>query len=200
MPKQDLRAGAAPITPRERALSACVDAALKLGGRTLSIHDYARVTRISARMLIHHFGSKAGLDRAIIRAVEEGLRAQAGNLAQVLGGLQAVDELVRGFRSPQSAQVRRLFRALLAQAFEADRSAIAALLQERERWTSLFESALKSKADASRTVTLLLGAAMDAILDDMSSEQASSKPTRLRRRRSGRSRSLDSGLRARRAQ
>jgi AcrR family transcriptional regulator len=171
-----------------------------MGGRSLSIHDYARETGISARMLIHHFGSKAGLDRAVIRSVEEGLRAQAGNLAQALGGLQAVDELVRGFRSPQSAQVRRLFRALLARAFEADRSAIAALLQERERWTSLFESTLKSKAQAARTVTLLLGAAMDAILDDMSSEQVASKTTRLRSRRSERGRSLDTGLRTRRAQ
>jgi AcrR family transcriptional regulator len=158
-------------TPKERSLSACVAAALRTGGRPLSIHDYARETGVSARMLIHYFGSKAGLDSAVIRAVDEGLRQRAEQLAQALGGLKAVDELVRGFRSPQSRQVRTLFRTLLAKAFEGDRLAVALLIEERERWTALFNQTLKSRTEASNTVVLLLGAAMDAILNDMSSEQ-----------------------------
>jgi AcrR family transcriptional regulator len=158
-------------TPKERSLSACVAAALRTGGRPLSIHDYARETGVSARMLIHYFGSKAGLDSAVIRAVDDGLRQRAEQLAQALGGLKAVDELVRGFRSPQSRQVRALFRTLLAKAFEGDRLAVAVLIEERERWTALFKQALKSRTEASNTVVLLLGAAMDAILNDMSSER-----------------------------
>lgn len=160
-----------PGTPKERSLSACVAAALRTGGRPLSIHDYARETGVSARMLIHYFGSKAGLDSAVIRAVDDGLRQRAEQLAQALGGLKAVDELVRGFRSPQSRQVRALFRTLLAKAFEGDRLAVAVLIEERERWTALFKQALKSRTEASNTVVLLLGAAMDAILNDMSSER-----------------------------
>ena len=117
-------------TPKERSLSACVAAALRTGGRPLSIHDYARETGVSARMLIHYFGSKAGLDSAVIRAVDDGLRQRAEQLAQALGGLKAVDELVRGFRSPQSKQVRALFRTLLAKAFEGDRLAVAVLIEE----------------------------------------------------------------------
>jgi hypothetical protein len=122
-------------------------------------------------MLIHYFASKASLDSAVIRAVDDGLRQQAGNLAQALGGLKAVDELVRGFRSPQSRQVRTLFRTLMAKAFEGDRLAVAVLIEERARWTALFRQALKNRTEASNTVVLLLGAAMDAILNDMSSER-----------------------------
>jgi AcrR family transcriptional regulator len=169
------RSGARSTIPSERALHACVDAALRTQGRPLSIHDYARETGVSARMLIHYFGTKANLDRAIIAAVDNALRAQAGRLAQTLGGLEAVDELMRGFRSPQSAQVRKLFRALLTKALESDAHAISALIEERRRWTTLFESASKSKAAATKNVTLLLGAALDAILDDMASEKSSSK-------------------------
>jgi AcrR family transcriptional regulator len=158
-------------TPSERALSACVAVALRTGGRGLSVHDYARKTGVSARMLIHYFGSKAGLDAAVIRAVDDDLRQQAENLGQSLGGLEAIDELVRGFRSPQSRPVRKLFRTLLAKALQDDRLAIMALIEERARWTALFEKSLKSRSEASNTVVLLLGAAMDAILDDMSSQR-----------------------------
>ena len=169
--REDSRARNRSGTPKERSLRACVAAALRTGGRPLSIHDYARETGVSARMLIHYFGSKAGLDSAVIRAVDDGLRQRAEQLAQALGGLKAVDELVRGFRSPQSRQVRALFRTLLAKAFEGDRLAVAVLIEERERWIALFKQALKSRTEASNTVVLLLGAAMDAILNDMSSER-----------------------------
>lgn len=158
------------MTPREHALTACVAAALRVGGQPLSVHDYARESGVSARMLIHHFGTKAGLDRAVIGAVDEGLRAQAQGLAETLGGLTAVDELVLGFRGPESAQIRNLFRTLLARAFAGEADAVAALVEERQRWTALFEQVLPSPAEAARTVVLLQGAALDAILDDMTSD------------------------------
>jgi hypothetical protein len=123
-------------------------------------------------MLIHYFESKASLDSAVVRAVDHGLRQRAEEMAQALGGLKAVDELVRGFRSPQSRQVRKLFRTLLAKAFEGDRLAATALVEERRRWTALFEKTFKSRAEASNAMLLLLGAAMDAILNDMSSEKS----------------------------
>jgi AcrR family transcriptional regulator len=148
---------------------------LRASGRPLSIHDYARETGFSARMLIHYFGTRAALDGAVIRAVDDGLRAQAESLAQTLGGLHAVEDLVRGFSSPKSAQIRKLFRTLLARAFDGDPLAVAYLVEERERWTALFERSLMTRADAAKTVVLLLGAAMDAILDDMSAEKTPSK-------------------------
>jgi AcrR family transcriptional regulator len=175
MGKQDPRRSTALGSPRDLALNACIETALRTAGRPLSIHDYARATGVSARMLIHYFGTRAGLDGAVIRAVDDALRAQAETLAQTLGGLNAIEDLVLGFRSPESAQVRRLFRTLLARAFDGDPLAVALLVEERERWTALFERSLKTRADASKTVVLLLGAAMDAILDDMSSERAPSK-------------------------
>jgi AcrR family transcriptional regulator len=167
----------------QRALKACVAAALRTSGKPLSIHDYARATGISARMLIHYFGTKTQLDHAVIRGIDNGLRTQAELLAQARGGMGAVEELVQGFRTPQSAQVRKLFRTLLAKAFAGDRVAVAALVEERERWAALFEGALKSHEEAMATVTLLLGAAMDAILDDMAAEQPASKQRRTRSRR-----------------
>ncbi len=163
------------MTPRDQALKGCVDTALKSGGRLLSIHEYSRATGVSARMLIHYFTTKSQLDTAVIAAIDASLREQAGTLADSLGGLAAVDELVRGFKRSESERVRALFRALLANAFAGDRYAILALLEERKRWKKLFRGVLKTKSDVDRTVLLLQGAALDAILDDMSSEDG---PTR----------------------
>jgi AcrR family transcriptional regulator len=166
----------------QRVLKACVAAALQTRGKPLSIHDYARETGVSARMLIHHFGTKAQLDRAVVGAIDGGLRTQAELLAPASGGTGTVRELARAFRTPQSAQVRKFFRTLLARAFAGDMTAIAALVEERERWTAVFEGAVKSRQEAAETVTLLLGAAMDAILDDMAAERPSSKQRRRRSR------------------
>lgn len=167
----------------DRVLKACVAAALKTGGKPLSIHDYARETGVSARMLIHYFGTKAELDNAVVRAIDEGLHTQAELLAEARGGMGAVKELLRGFRTPQSAQVRKFFRTLLAKAFAGDRAAVTALVEERERWTALFAGALGNHEQASETVTQLLGAAMDAILDDMATERPSAKQCRSRSRK-----------------
>jgi AcrR family transcriptional regulator len=177
------QSGRVPLAPSVRALRACVEAALRTGGRPLSITDYAEETGISARMLIHHFGSKENLDHAVIRAVDDQLRARAESLAQARGGLEAIDQLVLGLKSARSAQLRRLFRTLLAKAFEADPVAVGILLEERERWTTLFEAALKSRVAASEAVTRLLGATIDAILEDMATEAAvSRRPPRSPRR------------------
>jgi hypothetical protein len=144
----------------------------------LSIHEYSRATGVSARMLIHYFTTKSKLDSAVIAAIDASLREQAGILANSLGGLAAAEELVRGFKKSESERVRALFRALLAKAFAGDRSAIVALLEERERWKTLFRAVLKNKTEVDRTVRLLQGAALDAILDDMSSENRSTRRRR----------------------
>jgi AcrR family transcriptional regulator len=157
-------------TPRDRALNGCIEAALRARGRSLSIHDYSRETGVSARMLIHYFGTKAKLDGAVIREIDNAMRLQAERLAQTLGGPGAAEELVRGFRSPASAQVRLLFRTLLARAFAGDATAVAALLEERKRWIDTFQRASRNKRDATSTVAQLLGAALDAILDDISAD------------------------------
>ena len=131
-------------------------------------------------MLVHHFGSRANLDREVIRAVEEELHNEAARLADALGGLQALDALIKGFRSPASAQVRRLFRTLTARAFGNDELALSILLGERERWHALFSKVLGSRSEANDAVSRLLGAAMDAILDDMSVEEPKRKRRRLK--------------------
>jgi AcrR family transcriptional regulator len=124
-------------------------------------------------MLIHYFGTKAGLDHAVIRAIEDRLRLQAEQLARSLGGLVAAKKLAVGFRTPQSAQVRALFRTLVSRAFAGDAVAVAALIGERARWIALFEDILDSREEATNTVVLLLGSAMDAILNDMLAESRS---------------------------
>jgi AcrR family transcriptional regulator len=169
------------VNPRARALKVCISAAIRAGGRSLSIHDYARESGISARMLIHHFGTKADLERAIIRGVDEELRLKAGVLAQSLGGLAAVDQLLQGFKAPASAPVRALFRTLLAKALTGDGAAIEALVEERKRWISMFDE-LSGDKRGQDIVERLLGAALDAILNDVSAARASKHPSRQRRR------------------
>ena len=153
--------------PHSRALAACLDATLAAGGRALNLHDLARATGISARMLVHHFGSKAGLDRAIIGAVETRMRDNAMTMLARSGGVLDADAIMQSFREPAQLATRTLFRTLLARGLGGDPDAIAALQSERERWMALFRKALGDEAAAARLMALVLGATLEAIFADL---------------------------------
>ena len=154
---------------RTRALHACVNATLEAGGKALSLHDHARATGISARMLVHHFGSKAALDRAIIETVEARMRDNAkAMLARGGGGLDA-DAIMQSFREPAQRPTRNLFRTLLARGLGGDADAIAAIQGERERWLALFAEMLGDQPAAARLLALVLGATLEAIFTDLGS-------------------------------
>ena len=155
---------------RGRALAACTHATLAAGGRPMSLHDLARVTGVSARMLVHHFGSKAGLDRAIVQAVEARMRDNATAMLAASGGALDADAMMQSFREPGQRPTRTLFRTLLARALGGDADAVVALQGERARWLAVFASALGDQAAAARLLALVLGATLDAIFEDISHE------------------------------
>lgn len=65
-----------PTSPsRDRLLAAAVDHARRAGIADLSLRELASAIGTSHRMLIYHFGSRAGLLVAVTRAVEETERA-----------------------------------------------------------------------------------------------------------------------------
>ena len=155
---------------RSRALAACIDATLAAGGRPMSLQDLARSTGVSARMLVHHFGSKARLDRAIVAAVEARMRANATAMLARGGGALDVDLIMQSFREPAQLATRTLFRTMLARALGGDADAVAAMQVEREHWLALFEHALGDAAAAERMLALVLGATLDAIFGDIADE------------------------------
>ena len=61
---------------RDRLLAAAVDHALTAGIADISLRELAAAIGTSHRMLLYHFGSRAGLLVAVARAVEEAERAR----------------------------------------------------------------------------------------------------------------------------
>ncbi len=119
-------------------------------------------------MLVHHFGSKAGLDHAIVGMVESRMRDNAMAMLAQSGGTLDADAMMRSFREPEQLPTRTLFRTLLARALGGDMAAVQALQGERGRWLSLFREALGNDQAAERMMALVLGATLEAILSDLS--------------------------------
>ncbi len=161
---------------RARALAACVEATLAAGGRALSLQALARMTGVSARMLVHHFGSKAALDRAVIETVEARMRDDAMAMLARSGGALDADAIMQSFREPARRATRTLFRTLLARGLGGDATAIAVLRGERERWLALFRQMLGDDASAGRLMALVLGATLEAIFADLDEEGAAGDP------------------------
>ena len=70
------------MSPREQLLQKCLRYFLKHGVANLSLRPLADAVGTSARMLVHHFGSKEGL----ITAVMEQVRARLQSLFEPLMG------------------------------------------------------------------------------------------------------------------
>ena len=157
--------------PRDSALHACIEATLAAGGRPLSLHDLGLATGVSARMLVHHFGSKAKLDRAIVEAIEHRMRENATAMLARGGGALDADAIMQSFREPEQLATRTLFRTMLARALAGDANAVAAMQVEREHWLTLFGSVLGDPASAQRMLALVLGATLDAIFVDIAEGQ-----------------------------
>ncbi len=137
----------------------------------MSLQDLARSTGVSARMLVHHFGSKAKLDRAIVAAVEARMRENAVSMLARGGGVLDADVIMRSFREPAQLATRTLFRTMLARALSGDVEAVAAMQVEREHWLALFGRVLGDTAAAERMLALVLGATLDAIFADIGRER-----------------------------
>jgi AcrR family transcriptional regulator len=98
---------------RERLLAAAVEQAMRGGIADMSLRELAAAIGTSHRMLLYHFGSRAGLLTAVAGAVEEGQRAVVSEW-----GISPADArgLWQHFSDPQLWPAERLFFELYAQA------------------------------------------------------------------------------------
>ena len=69
------------MDPRDRLLEEAVSYTLEHGLTTLSLRALAKPLGTSARMLIHHFGSRDGLIAAVLTALEHRMAEQLSSVA-----------------------------------------------------------------------------------------------------------------------
>ncbi len=106
---------------RERLLAAAVEHVAGSGIAGLSLRDLATAIGTSHRMLVYHFGSKAGLLAEVVRVVEEGQRAQIAAIAD--GGAAPYDHvrtMWEHWRDPATQQLERLFFEMVGMALQGD--------------------------------------------------------------------------------
>src|SRR3978361_469623 len=96
---------------RTKLLDAAVAHALESGIADLSLRELASAIGTSHRMLIYHFGSRAGLIVALVRTVEEAQRAFLDDLVadQRLSPADPLRELWRRLADPALWPNERLF-------------------------------------------------------------------------------------------
>ncbi len=152
------------IDPAQRALELCLNAALARGSLALGLRDYERLVGVSARMLVHHFGTKAGLEAALLGEIERRL------LGEVLVLLAEPDaspmEVVRRFRSEDQAATRRLLRLLVGRGLSGDPAAAEVLRMERDRWRVALLTRYGSPEEAEQALLILVGGALDTLLSE----------------------------------
>ena len=97
----------AASTPRERLLEQAVQYTLQRGLTTLSLRALAKPLGTSARMLVHHFGSRDGLIAAVLAALEQQMSEQLARL-----GTNGVEDTLRAlWHSLDAEQAAPLLRA-----------------------------------------------------------------------------------------
>jgi AcrR family transcriptional regulator len=118
-------------SPRERLLVAVLDYVAAHGVSDLSLREVAAAIGTSHRMLIYHFGSRAGLMVAIVRAVEEAQRAYLAELTAdpSLPPAEAIRTMWRRLADPALWPNERLFFEIYALALQG-RPGTAGLLDD----------------------------------------------------------------------
>jgi AcrR family transcriptional regulator len=125
---------------RERLLDAVIAHFTAEGLTDQSLRRIAAATGTSHRMLLYHFGSREGLDLAVVQAVEARTQSVLAAVGQDVGteAGDATDELVRRMwayvADPALAGFERLFFALYARALQGDASARPLLESDIEAW------------------------------------------------------------------
>jgi AcrR family transcriptional regulator len=157
-----------PTEPEKRAavLDACYAAARGLGSLDVTLAALAERTGVSARMLVHYFGSRDALQRELGARFERELRERFDEYATDGSGggvAGAVLGLWDHLAAPEMRGPLRLLLDLMHRAQRGD--AHAAEMGEREigAWTRVLEGRVPDPALASALVLLFVGAAMDLL-------------------------------------
>ncbi|HZO25480.1 MAG TPA: helix-turn-helix domain-containing protein [Chloroflexota bacterium] len=121
----------APLDPRARLLDAVLRYVAANGISDLTLREVAAAIGTSHRMLIYHFGSRAGLMVAIIQAVEQAQRAFLAELTADpdLSPADAIRAMWRRLADPALWPNERLFFEIYALALQG-RPGAAGLLDD----------------------------------------------------------------------
>ncbi|MCP9274973.1 hypothetical protein [Mycolicibacterium arenosum] len=149
--------------PRTHAVDVCLAAAEDAGSLALGLRDYERITGISARMLVHHFGNKAGLEAALLERIEARL---LDHVVMQQAESASPYDIAKGFAEPDFASLRVLLRLLLGRALSGDQAAAKVLRGERERWRAALLATCGSTRIAEEALFTLVGGAVDAMLGE----------------------------------
>jgi AcrR family transcriptional regulator len=156
---------------RERLLAAAVEHVASAGVAGLSLRDLAAAIGTSHRMLVYHFGSKAGLLAEVVRVVEEGQRAQIAAIVDAPDGspYDDVRAMWEHWRDPASQRLERLFFEMVGMALQGD-PAMRPLLDDLiEPWlepvAAVRRAAGVAPADATADARLALAVTRGLLLD-----------------------------------
>ena len=124
-----------PADPRARLLDAAVDHIRAHGLSDLSLRELATAIGTSHRMLIYHFGSKAGLIVAVIQSVEEAQRAAFAELdLEDRSTADTLRAMWQRFTDPSLGPHERLFFEIYGQALQGRPGAVGILDGIIDNW------------------------------------------------------------------
>jgi AcrR family transcriptional regulator len=135
-------------SPRQRLLDAAIEHFSAEGLSDQSLRRIAEAVGTSHRMLLYHFGSRDGLLREVVRAVEARTESHFAAIGEDARG--DTEGLVRRMwahvADPALADFERLFFALYGRALQGDEPTLTLLQQNLETWLDA-NAALASDAE-----------------------------------------------------
>jgi AcrR family transcriptional regulator len=158
------------VEPRDRLLASAVDHILRHGLSDLSLRELATAIGTSHRMLIYHFGSKAGLIVAVIQTVEEMQRVALAELDPAsLSPADTMRAMWNRFTDPSLGPQERLFFEIYGQALQGRPGAVGLLDGIIDNWIepaaqyAIARGATPeiARADARLTVAVIRGLLLD---------------------------------------
>lgn len=160
---------ARPPDPEKRAalLERCFAAAQEGGTLDLSLATLAERVGTSARMLVYHFGSREGLQRALAARTEAELRARFVEFeaAAPSEGVEAATLALWDYlSSPQMRGLVRLTMDVVNRAGQGDEVAARLGEQESRAWAGFLASRVSDPDVAEGLLLLVLGAAVDLLV------------------------------------
>ena len=153
------------MSPRRLLLDKCLQYFLEHGIANLSLRPLAEATGTSARMLLHHFGSKEGL----ITAVMEQARARLQSFFTSLATGQSNTDSTQLMRAFWKLTTSRKYRPYMRLLFEVQILALQNpgrykryLTETSKSWMELVQRALPK-----RTRTAVMATLSTAVLDGL---------------------------------
>jgi AcrR family transcriptional regulator len=154
------------MSPREQLLRKCLRYFLEHGVANLSLRPLANAVGTSARMLVHHFGSKEGLITAVMEQVCARLQSLFEPLITVQGDPEPAEVMLAFWRLTTSKKYRPFMRLL----FEVQILAIQNparyeryLIEMSSSWLKLVQRIIP-KAKRSAVMATLSTAVIDGLM------------------------------------